>query len=82
MAQLPEQAGKRVITWAESLVQKGIEKGTHLGARRLLVTLLEQRFGPLSAPLRARVADATIEDLERWAQGVLDAASAEEVLAG
>lgn len=85
VAELPELAGKRVRTWAESLVQdgieKGIEKGTRLGARRLLSTQLEQRFGPLSPSVAKRVAEASMDQLERWATRMLDAASAEEVVA-
>jgi predicted transposase YdaD len=96
MSELPESAVERVVTWAEALrqagvergreegIEKGIEKGREEGrkleAQRLLRTLLEQRFGPLTEPLSQAIDHATIEQLERWMKRMLDASTAEEVV--
>lgn len=92
MSEIPEPASKRVVTWAESLrqegvdrgVEKGIEKGIERGrtqeARRLLTAMLEQRFGALSESSAEKIAAATVEQAERWLRRLLDATSAEDAL--
>ena len=47
----------------------------------LLLMQLGRRFGPLSSLTRARVATASIEQLDLWAERVLDASTLDEVLA-
>lgn len=46
----------------------------------LLLKQLGRRFGPLSSLTRARVATASIEQLDLWAERVLDASTLDEVL--
>jgi hypothetical protein len=41
--------------------------------------LLTQRFGPLPDGVEQRLHAATVQDLERWADRVLDAQSLDEV---
>jgi hypothetical protein len=53
-------------------------------ARALRATLLKQiklRFGAVPAAVAARIDAADAEDLDRWTERVLDAASADEVVA-
>jgi hypothetical protein len=56
-----------------------IEKGRQEGAMVLLRRLLTQRFGPLSDEVEQRLQAATVQDLERWADRVLDAQHLDEV---
>ena len=64
---------------------KGIEKGMATGDRKgraaTLQRLLERRFGPLPPTLESRLRDATVADLERWADRILDAGTLDEVFA-
>ena len=65
----------RFEVWAREHEQKGIEKGEALLLQRQLV----RRFGPLPGELAARISSATTEQLERWGDRVLDAASLDDV---
>jgi hypothetical protein len=44
-----------------------------------LQRLLTRRFGPLPTEVVARFAAATLEDMENWADRLLDAQSLDEV---
>jgi hypothetical protein len=59
---------------------KGEVKGRVEGKAEIVLKLLSLRFGPLGETALARVRDATIADLDRFAERVLTAASVEEVL--
>lgn len=60
-------------------VQQGLEKGRATGERTLLLRQLNRRFGPLDEATRKRLESASTEELERWADNVLEARSLEEV---
>jgi predicted transposase YdaD len=60
----------------------GRQEGRQLGEASVLVRQLERRFGPLSRQVRARVGTAGEEELLRWADRVLTAATLDEVFAG
>jgi len=74
-----------VMTLAQQLEeqaeQRGVEKGMVDGRRDLLRRLLRLRFGALPDRVEARVSRGTAEELDRWAERVLDAGSAGEVFA-
>ena len=69
----------------EEGIEKGIEKGMATGDRKgraaTLQRLLERRFGPLPPTLESRLRDATVAELERWADRILDAGTLDEVFA-
>jgi hypothetical protein len=65
----------RFDAWAREYEQKGIEKGEAL----LLQRQLARRFGPLPSDVVAQLGTATTEQIERWGDRVLDAASLEDV---
>jgi len=44
-----------------------------------LVRLIAKRFGPLNAETQARLKTATLEQLEQWADNILDAVTLEDV---
>jgi len=63
------------MTWSERMEAKGIEKGVR-ALREVLLSLLEQRFGPLPEATRARVeAISSLDRLTRLGTRVLTARS-------
>ncbi|KIG17165.1 Transposase [Enhygromyxa salina] len=76
-AQLP-QAKDTVMKIAEML----IEQGRNEGRNELLEKLLALKFGPLPPTYKARLASATLEQLDLYATRVLTADSLEAVFAG
>ena len=63
----------------EKGLKKGLEKGLAQGEALLLQRQLARRFGPLPSDVIAKLGTATTEQLERWGDRVLDAASLEDV---
>ena len=70
-------------TWADRIRQEGLEagrqEGRQEGRRELLLSLLEDRFGPLGDRTRERVAQLDGEALSRFAIGLLDATSLDDL---
>jgi hypothetical protein len=67
---LPELEGQ-AMTIAEELIQKGRVEGRVEGRAELLVKQLVHRFGELPTEYLAEIADATDEQLERYAMRVV-----------
>jgi hypothetical protein len=59
---------------------KGRAEGEAKGRAEVLLKLLEKKFGSVGPEIRDRVVSATIQDLDRWVERVLSAATLEEVL--
>jgi hypothetical protein len=80
--QRPEET---IMSTAERLRREGMEKGMATGDRHgraaTLQRLPARRFGPLPPTIESRLRDATVADLERWADRILDAGTLDEVLA-
>ena len=70
---------ERVLEWTEQWKQQGLEEGRQEGERRVLQRQLTRRFGDLPEWATARLAQAGLEELEVWAERVLDAGTLEEV---
>lgn len=70
----PMTTGQRIRAESHSL-------GLVEGQARLLLKLLQRRFGPLTQDQQDRILNATAEELERWTDRVLDAATFEDVVA-
>ena len=76
------------LGWGEIWRQKGVEEGELKGKlegelkgkAELLVRQLSRRFGPLPKWAETRVNKAKSEQLEKWADTVLDASSLTEVI--
>lgn len=70
-------------TWKQQGMQEGLEQGLEQGQkkgeRQLLERQLRRRFGPLDAGTQARLENATQQQLEHWADNILDAATLDEV---
>jgi hypothetical protein len=61
--------------------KEGRKEGRNEGEGVALLRLLERRFGALPQTVTARVAKASTEEIERWLDRVLDAASMDAVFA-
>ena len=61
---------------------RGFEMGKVEGKREVLLRQLALRFGTLPDSVWERVGGAGSEDLERWAERILDATSLDDVFAG
>lgn len=70
---------ERVLEWMEQWKQEGVEEGRQEGERRVLQRQLARRFGPLPDGVASRLGQADLEQLEVWAERVLDAGTLEEV---
>jgi flagellar biosynthesis/type III secretory pathway protein FliH len=80
---LAESVNEWTQDWKRQGMQEGIQKGLLQGRLEgestLLERLLAKRFGPLSNDTRARLRAARAEQLETWAERVLDAPSLAQV---
>ncbi|MCM8624891.1 DUF4351 domain-containing protein [Accumulibacter sp.] len=63
----------------EEGLQQGTEQGERIGEAKVVERQLTRRFGPLDAETRARLQAATLEQLDRYADRLLDAATLDEV---
>jgi hypothetical protein len=55
-------------------------KGRQQGEATLLSHFLQKRFGELPESVCARLRDASLDELESWRDGLLDAANLDDVL--
>ncbi|MDE0364873.1 MAG: DUF4351 domain-containing protein [Gammaproteobacteria bacterium] len=63
----------------EQGMQQGMRRGRVEGERALLERLLLRRFGFLAPEIAARLGQASADDLETWADKVLDAPTIDDV---
>ncbi len=59
--------------------EEGMQKGRVEGERALLERLLRRRFGLLSPEVASRLGEASVADLETWAENVLEAPTLDDV---
>lgn len=60
-------------------IQQGMRRGRVEGERALLERQLRRRFGRLAPEVAARLGQASADDLESWADKVLDAPTLDDV---
>ncbi|MFP1679117.1 DUF4351 domain-containing protein [Alloalcanivorax sp. C16-2] len=60
-------------------IEQGIERGRLEGERKLVLRLMQHRFGDLPAAYRLRLQSASQAELEDLADRVLDAASLDDL---
>jgi hypothetical protein len=75
------EAGESIMSTGENLIAEGLAKGMAKGKAETLLRLLRRRFGNLPPALEHRVQSASIAELDRWADRILDAATLESVFA-
>jgi hypothetical protein len=67
------------MPYVTSIERMGIEKGLRQGAVIVLKRLLTRRFGSLPAWAEQRLEQASPQELEGWADRVLEAQQLEDV---
>jgi hypothetical protein len=72
---------RTMLTFDELLGKESYDRGVIQGERKALLRLLARRFGTLPDSVKARIDGAGSEDLKRWIDRILDAASLDEVFA-
>ena len=80
LQEVDDMLAERVKEWYAEYERKGLEQGRSDEARRILSRLIARRFGELSPATEARLDAASLEQLEQWADLILDAQSPEELL--
>ena len=60
-------------------MQQGMQQGMQKGEQTLLRKQLVRRFGPLNEKTEQRLQQATTDELEQWAENLLDAQSLSDV---
>ena len=60
-------------------IRQGVQQGRIAGQRAILERLLLRRFGALPPAVLERLDTASADDLDAWAEGVLDAPTLEDV---
>ncbi|WP_373507314.1 Rpn family recombination-promoting nuclease/putative transposase, partial [Thiocapsa sp.] len=64
----------------QTFVEKYIEQGEQRGEAKMLLRLIERKFGPPSEPVRVRITQADPDTLLDWSERILVAQSLDEVL--
>lgn len=59
--------------------QEGRQKGRQKGELNLLIRQLTRRFGPLDVATQQRLNQASSDELEHWADNILDAGTLDGV---
>jgi Domain of unknown function (DUF4351) len=72
---------EQVHAMYERLERKVIDRGRQEGEVELLLRLLARRFGTVPEAVTARVTRARIEDIQRWFDRAVDAATLDDVFA-
>jgi len=62
-----------------SEIKAATEKGMQQGEKKILIRLIQKRFGQLPGWAKEKIAQASEEQLEHWADNILDATTLEEV---
>jgi predicted transposase YdaD len=57
----------------QDILQEGLQMGRQEGEVALLMRLLVKRFGNVSESIQSRLTHASIADLERWGDRILEA---------
>ncbi|MBF0184191.1 MAG: DUF4351 domain-containing protein [Magnetococcales bacterium] len=69
-----EESKMQYVTYAE---RSGIQKGE----ANVLLRLLQRRFGQAPDPIKTKITEASLEQLETWTDRILDAKSIDDVFA-
>jgi hypothetical protein len=77
---------ERMLTTAEKLIASGEARGRAEGEARgraaILVKQLTRRFGPLPDETQRQLENASIDELDTWAERILSAANLADVFRG
>lgn len=77
LLEIKTMLAETVVEWTQQWKQEGLQEGRHEGkiegGSNMLARLLTKRFGPLPDDIRIRLSSATVDQLEHWADALLDA---------
>lgn len=62
--------------------EKGLRQGLQAGQAKLLLGMVQRRFGPLSDDVTRRILSAKAPQLETWSLNILDATELDDVFGG
>jgi hypothetical protein len=82
LVEVKTMLAETVLEWTQQWKQQGKAEGKAEGEAILLTRLLTKRFGPLSPDTAQRLQTATTEQLELWADRILDAPTLAAVFDG
>jgi len=82
VVEMEQESKMRYVTSIERLSrEEGREEGLLKGQQEVVLSLIEERFGPLDDSLRQNVYKAGRDQVQRWAKRILSASSLEDVFA-
>ncbi|WP_300971022.1 hypothetical protein [Thiocapsa sp.] len=67
-------------TFIDKYIAQGKQLGEQRGEAKILLRLIERKFGPPSETVRHRITEADSETLLEWSDRILEARSLDEVL--
>jgi hypothetical protein len=80
---VPEQTERIMQKWTQTYFDQGKAEGRTQGrtegGAKMLVRLIEKRFGAVSPQLRQRIFSADVATLEAWVERLLDASDLQSV---
>jgi len=79
LLEIKTMLAESVVEWTEQWKQQGKIEGKIEGEATLLERQITRRFGPPDAATHERIHTATIEQIERWGDRILDAPTLEAV---
>jgi len=68
------------LEWQRKWRDEGLAAGHAAGQAAILLRQMGRRFGPLSDAVRQQILSASPEQLDHWADAILDAKTLNEVL--
>ncbi|MBI4742509.1 MAG: DUF4351 domain-containing protein, partial [Betaproteobacteria bacterium] len=63
----------------EKGIQQGMQQGMQQGEEKILTRQIQKRFGQLPRWAKEKIAQASEDQLEHWADSILDATTLEKV---
>ena len=69
------------MKYVTSIERLSREEGRVEGSQRVVLSLIEERFGPLDESLRKTIEQASGDQILQWAKRLLSASSLDEIFA-
>ena len=76
LQEIKTMLAESVVEWTEQWKQQGMQQGKLEGEAAILERLLTKRFGTLPEATRTHLTGATLEQLDLWADRILEALTA------
>jgi len=81
LTEVVPQKAERLMSIAEQCVAEGRAEGRIEGRVALVLRLAMKRFGPLSDTYKQKIMAGSLEQLDMWAEALLDAGTLDEMFA-